>query len=151
MNEFDVTASQWTFHIDTQIINTQQELDLYGDIVFDVPWLLLQWVVTWALPEIYVDLIRKRRQKGLSTFIISSWYERDWVWLWNYESIVRNNDAWWIYLDGVNLKDITEVSESMHQFLVEWKQWNDLETAMVSRFWKNISDDTTNTAILEII
>jgi len=144
--------STGTIHIDTQLVNMPEQLALYKEIPRTISGLLLQWVVTWALPEIYVDLIRERKKKGLPTFIISSWYEKQGVWLWNYESIVRNQDVWWIYLEWVNLKDIACVCETLDEFIRQWKHWPILEKAMISHFWKNISStDEANQSVVDIL
>lgn len=144
--------SSTMMHIDTQTINTSESLRLYGDIVETVPGLLLQWVVTWALPEIYEELIKRRKEKGLPTFVISSWYHDRWeVKFWNYESIVRNKDTGAIYLDWVNLNDIREIFEFMHWCIWEWKQGIDLEIAMREKFCKSEDDDSTNTAVVDIL
>lgn len=150
-SEILADTSQSIMHIDTQTINTKKELDGYWDMLFDIPGLLLQWVVTWALPEIYVDLIDKRKTKGLPTFIISSGYYRDGIELWNYESIQRNKDVGGVYLEWANLKDLSEVCEVLAKFVLELKSGVDLEKSMLEKFGRKLSvDQAINDLVSEL-
>ena len=136
------SISEWTLCIDTQTMNTQEDLDNYWDLPEYIWGLLLQWVVTWALPEIYEELIRKRKEKSLSTFVISSWYHDRWeINFWNYESIQRNQDAWAIYLNAVNLKDMELVWGTLSELVSNWIAWKALEDTMREKFCKTISRD----------
>lgn len=146
---------EWSWDIiiiDAQTITTQQALDLYWNTLEEVPGLLVQWMVTGALPEVYVGLIKKRKNKWLSTFIISSWYDGRWVKLWIYDSILRNIDVGGVYLEWVNLNDIEEVGYTLSLLIWEWKKWEALEKAMLEKFWKQSGGSgAVNDALVEIL